>query len=46
MKEIMLLTKEIIELKKDLTDGQTDHYSASAEQGPTYICNSLEMTYE
>lgn len=44
----MLPTKEIIELNNNLTDGQTDHYSASAEQGPTYryVCNSLEITYE
>lgn len=42
----MLPTKEIIELNNDLTDGQTDHNSASAEQGPTYVCNSLEITYE
>lgn len=46
MKGNMLPTKEIIELNTDLTDGQTDHYSASAEQGPTYVCNSLEITYE
>lgn len=46
MKEIMFFIKEIIELKKDLIDGQIDYYSVLVEQGFIYICNSLEIIYE